>query len=107
MLLQIFASNPLVTIVLFNGVWKTFNLDAQSCLDRAADKDEKLCCWHVCDLRIESDSRFSEQVSSLSSCSCLVPVVLSCPPLSLVSSSALTCPHPPAEHPVRGRQQDP
>uniref|UniRef100_A0A7S0HHR1 Uncharacterized protein n=1 Tax=Hanusia phi TaxID=3032 RepID=A0A7S0HHR1_9CRYP len=58
---KIFASNPLVTIVLFNGVWKTFNLDAQSCLDRAADKDEKLCCWHVCDLRIESDSRFSEQ----------------------------------------------
>ncbi|EKX49032.1 hypothetical protein GUITHDRAFT_162222 [Guillardia theta CCMP2712] len=60
---KIFACNPLVTIIMFNGIWKTFKLDAQSCLDRVAkaEKDEKLCCWHVCDLRIESDSRFSDQ----------------------------------------------
>lgn len=54
--------HPIVNIVLYNGVWKSMRLTLPEPADPALDSKPNVSpCWHVCDIKIESDTKMGDQ----------------------------------------------
>jgi len=56
-------SFPMVNILFYNQIWRSFTLkipDSPEAALEAKSQAGSQCCWHVCDLKIEQDTKMGE-----------------------------------------------